>query len=539
MMPNDAQILSVLVTRIAKVRKRLVSLVVLRSLALIFFSVSVYILFFAWLDHRNHFSIAARCIALVILTALTVGLLLAFMRKMFISLGLEHAANHVENARHYRQQLLAAVEYYQQQEDYPYSEPLARRMVRQFWAEVRDDDFSGTVAAWKLWFCAAVIMIGLTLMGLFARHNYAYLARYAARLGRPTAALEPLPATRLKSLSGDILAEPNEVVVMEAAIEGRLPQKGKLVIEEQAEVQVQAIAQTSEALIGKAYEPLKVLSLKPVEGTPEDDTMFKGKYIFDRTGNYRYRFTADGAESQWKSIRICTFPEIERITARISFDAGVRQFTTTETVSDFVLSALAGSKAEITVEANCEIEVAEVKLLDDRKSVHTVNGHDRFTFDTSLDREGLIEFRLQDTEGLWSRELPPLTVKIKEDKPPQFSLLHPDGDGLATNVASVPIRFEIKDDFGITDANLVLEFGDGHSECISAAISEDTRIAKIDHVLELEKYGLDVGDAILFYASASDVATGAKSRSRPARSDVIILEIKPYRRIWLQCSDGT
>ncbi len=456
---------------------------------------------------------------------------------MFISFELEHAANRIEHDRNYRQQLLAAVEYYQQGDDYPYSKPLAGRMVRQFWNDVRDDDFSGTVAVWKLWFCASVIMIGLVLLGLFVRDNYAYLARYAGRLGRPTAALDPLPATLLTSLTGDILAEPNEVVVMEAGIGGRLPQKGKLIIEKHTKTKPGTEDETDN-LIGQVYDPHKALTLQPVEDA-NDNPIFTGKIFFHKTGLYRYRFTAAGAESQWQSVRICIFPEIEKITANISFDAGSCRFTTSETVSDFVLSVLAGSTAEITVEANCKLETAEVKHLDNREDIRPVNGSESFTFDTSIDREGQIGFQLRDTNGLRSRELPPLTVKIKEDERPKFSLVHPEGDGLATNVASVPIKFEIKDDFGIADANLVLEIGDGQIEHISATISEDKRVAKIDHILEMEKYGLDVGDAVLFYASASDVATGTIVRSRPARSDVTILEIKPYRRVWLQCSDGT
>ena len=538
MMPDDVQILSELVTRVAKVRRRLVSLIVLRSLALIFFSISTYILLFAWLDHHNHFGTATRCLALLILIAITIGLLLVFIRKMFISLGLEHAASHIEFARHYQQQLLAAVEYYQQREDYPYSEPLARRMIRQFWAKVRNDDFSDTLAAWKLWLYVGVILVGVVVTGLFVQHNYAYLARYATRLGRPTASLEPLPATRLKSLSGDILAEPNEVIVIEAAIEGRLPQMGKLIIETQAKTQRELVVETRGALTKPTYDRHKALSLQPIEGAGEDDPMFRGKCSFEHTGNYRYKFAAAPAESKWHNIRVCIFPGIERITAKISFNAGTKQFTTSETVTDFVLSALAGSTAEITVEASCGLESAEVKHLDDHIDPHPVDGNDCFTFVTPLEQEGLIEFRLQNTEGLWSRELPPLKVKIREDKRPQFSLLHPDGDSLAANVASVPIQFEIKDDFGIADANLFLDFGDGRTERISASISNGARIVKIDHVLELEQYGLDVGDAILFYASASDVATGSTPRAQPARSGVMILEIKPYRRIWIQCSDG-
>lgn len=539
MIPDDAQILSELMTRVAKVRRRLVSLVILRSLSLIFFIVSIYILLFAWLDHRNHFSTVSRCFALLILIVVTAGLLLVFIRKMFISFGLEHAASHIEYTRHYQQQLLAAVEYYQQREDYPYSEPLARRMIRQFWARVREDDFSDTVSAWKLWLYSVVILIGVVVAGLFVRYNYAYLARYASRLDRPTASLEPLPATRLKSLSGDIVAEPNETIVIEAAIEGRLPETGKLIIETQVKTQDEPPAEVSGTFVKPAYGRNKVLSLQPIKGIDDNNPKFRGRCSFELTGNYRYKFTTGLAESKWHNIRVCVFPEIEKITATISYNAGTKQFTTSQTVTDFTLSALAGSKAEITVEASCTLDNAEVKDLDDHKNSQVINGSNCFTFNTLLDREGIIEFRLQNTDGLWSRDLPDLMVKITEDKPPHFTLLHPDGDCLATNVASVPIQFEIKDDFGIADAALFLEFGDGHSERIAASITNEARVAKINHVLELEQYGLDVGDAVLFYASASDVATGPTQRTQPARSDVMILEIKPYRRIWLQCSDGT
>ena len=537
MMPENADhILTELVTRVARVRKRLVALVLLRSLALIFLSLSVYILLFAWLDHRSHFSTGARCVGLLLLVGLTVGLLLVFLRRLSVSLGLAHAASHVESARHYHQQLLAALEYFQQRGHYPYSETLARRMICQLWAEAKDDDFSASVPVWKLWVYASVVTLGLVVVGLFVRQHYAFLARYVARLGQPYAALEPLPATRLRSLSGDMTVECNETVDLEAAIEGRIPQTGKLII--QTRVKQPPGADSHALPIEASYDPVKVLSLQPVEGTSDESPRFQGRYSFAKTGLYRYCFTAADAETAWHEIRVCVFPEIASITAELSLDMGTRQLTTQETVTDFVLSALAGSQAEITVTASCPLERAEVGHLDGRTESYHVKGSDDFSFTTLLDRDGRIAFRLQDTEGLWSRELPPLTIKIKEDTAPQFSLLHPQGDSLATNVASVPIRFIAKDDFGITDANLFLDLGNGRTECIPAVISDDGRMASIDYVLELEQYGLDIDDAVLFHARATDMATGSPPRARSARSDVVMLEIKPYRRIWLQGADG-
>ncbi len=525
--------LTELVTRVAHVRRRLVVLAILRSLALLFIALALYLTLFAWLDHRVHFSVAVRCTALLMLVTIVLGLGVASLRRIWISLGLKQAASHVESARHYHQQLLATVEYYQRPADYPYSPSLVHAMMRQLWAEAKDDDFSSTVPSGRLWLFVTGLLLGWVAAGWFGWHHSAYWSRYAARLGRPTASLEPLPATRLRSLNGDIAVEPNEIVILQAAIEGRLPRTGRLVIEARKESQ-------GEAASGEpAYGPARVLTLQPIEGAAGAVALFQGTTHFSEEGLYRYQFAAAGGETPWHVIHVCTFPGIQKITARISFNAGSQRSTIDETVTDYVLSALAGSQAEITVQANRLLHAARVKLLDDRTELYDVNGSDRFTFVTLLDHDGRFEFHLQDMEGLSSKELPALTIKIKEDKPPQFALRHPQGDGLATHVASVPIQFEITDDLGIAAATLNLEFGNGRSERIPVAVDGAARSAKIDHVLELEDYDLDVGDTVLFYADATDVATGPAARSRPAKSDVVFLEIKPYRKKWIQCPDGS
>lgn len=529
---NLTSILTELVTRIAHVRRRLVVLGLLRSLALIFVASSLYILVYATLDHRLHFSAGARCTALVILLSMVGGLAFALVRSLLRHRGLKHAASHIESARHYHQQLLAVIEYHEQPQGYPYSESLARAMVSQLWAEAKDDDFSTAVPVWKLWLFATVLFLGLVVTGLCVQYHYAYLARYAARLSQPTAALAPLPATRLKTLNGDMTVEPNETVVFQAGIEGQLPQTGQLVIQALAPVE------SSELSNEPVYDALKTFSLQPIEGKTDEEVMFQGKYSFERKGLYRYQFASVGQETPWHKIRVCTFPEIESITAEISVDIGTRQLTTQETVTDFVLGVLAGSKARITVQANCLLEGAEVQLLDARTESFAGDGRDHFTFSTLLDQAGRLEFRLQDTSGLWSRELPPLTIQIKQDQRPKFSQRHPEGDSQATNVASVPIQFEITDDFGLVEAFLHLEFGDGKHEQIPAVLSDDKRTAHVDHTLELEQYNLDLGDAILYHVTALDVATGPAPRTESAMSEVMILEIKPYRRIWVQCSDG-
>jgi len=527
---HTTSILNELVTRVAHVRRRLVVLAVLRGLAMIFLAGVLYLLAFAWLDHHLHFSVALRGLALGVLVAALVGALYVAWRRTSICLGLKHAAGHIESAKPYHQQLLAVMEYHQQPVNYPYSQSLAHTMVRQLWTQAKDDDFSATAPAWKLWLFGAVFLVGLIASGWLAWDHYEYLSRYAARLSQPTAALAPLPATRLKSLDGDIAVEPNETVTLRAAIEGRLPQAGTLVIEAQKQCEVE--------IDESEYDPLKVLSLQPIEGADEQGPLFQGVYQFDRKGAYRYQFTAVGQETSWHTIRVCDFPQIEAVTVKMSFNTGSRRRTIDAPVTDFAVSALAGSQLQITIQASCPLSSAEVKGFDDKTESYDVNDGDRFTFVTKADKAGRLEFRLRDTQGLWSRELPPLQIQITEDRPPKVTLRHPEGDGFATNVASVPIEFEIQDDFGLSEVSLHLEFGNGRTECIPVPVDAETRTVKIEHVLELEEYDLDVGDAILFYASAMDIATGPVPRDVAAQGDVTFLEIKPYRKRWIQRSGG-
>ena len=125
-----------------------------------------------------------------------------------------------------------------------------------------------------------------------------------------------------------------------------------------------------------------------------------------------------------------------------------------------------------------------------------------------------------------------MDVRVKVDEPPKFKLVSPEGDYLATDVASVPIIFEVTDDFGLSSVNMYMEVPGKKPEEMAVPIEEGARSKIFTQVIELEGYDLNVGDSVLFYAQAADVDTGAAIEKRTSRSDMYFIEIRPYRQNW-------
>ncbi|MHC4439366.1 MAG: hypothetical protein ACYS3S_18585, partial [Planctomycetota bacterium] len=198
MAENAEDKLNALAARVGKVRRWLVTLAILRVAALCLIFVSAFTGFYAWLDHRLNFDEIARITAFILLVA---GL--AFLLRRLTKLLLGHiscsvAANYIENKRSFNQQLVTAIEYYENKQDYPYSKALAEQLVLKVEQESGDFRFDTTVEKWQGYALGTVIFFGLVAASFYARDNYVYFSSYFARLISPLASVEPLSSTRLE-----------------------------------------------------------------------------------------------------------------------------------------------------------------------------------------------------------------------------------------------------------------------------------------------------------------------------------------------------
>ena len=517
--------LDFLVSRVDKVRKWLAAIAVLKTAAIIMLFVCGYIGVYILLDHWLNFGALGRLTAFFLLIGTASFLVYRLSRLLLVQVSYTNAANFIENNYSLNQQLVAAMEYYDNEDNYPYSKALAEQLILRVNKDSESFRFDSVVEKWRGFALGAFVFLGLSIVGFYVQHNLSFLKTYLARLAVPFASVAPVPATSLETLTGDIVSEPESMVVMSAAIKGRVPDTGQLII-----------AATAPDANNQQIQ------LRPVVESGEQPK-FETSEFFPNTGQFKYRFGTGKVTTQWQNIDIREAPGIKSISAEIelpeyiSDEDALKNYT--EQVKNNKLELIKNSTVTLHVEATgklSEVELTEPSGVSKSRKLEEAS---TFTHTFTADMEGPFEFHLTDEKGLKSRNIPNLKITLKKDNPPQFKLAAPDGDYIATNVSSVPIEFEITDDFGLSSARFIAEFPDGEPLSLDIPVKPDSNEAAFRHILELEEYNLEVGDSIMFYAQAQDVKTAISDSQNTASSGIYFIEIRPYQQIWHLGDEGS
>ncbi len=534
-------ILNDLISRVGRVRRWLLALSVLRIAALGLACVSLYVGAYAWLDHRVHFGTLGRASSLVLFIALVTVGAYCIVRTLGRNLTYANAANYIEGKRSFDQQLVAAVEYYEGRGDYPYSKALAAQLVRQVDVAAQGCRFDSTIDKWQGYVLAGFVLLCACVAGLFVRQNVLYLSSYLARLFQPFSAVEPVLATVLAPAADDIVAGVDAPVTFDVGIQGRVPESVSLVVTRQDPNDVNAPSPADEERIALAP---KVDS--------QGRTRFTAMKSFDATGRFRYRFETSDQRSDSHEIRVCELPAIDRVTAKVyppaapqedqgqdakGTSAGQAQPYEVE-LTDEPLAVLPHSRVELTAQSSMPLREATVVGPDGRSATQSLDGKNRFGFEFTAEAPSSLSLTGVSTDGLAAGESKELRVVLKSDGRPEFKLVSPEGDYLATDVASIPIAFEVTDDFGLESAELFCELPGRDPVILESVPTQGVRRVSLAHVLELEQCDLHVGDSILFYAKARDLAAGRRPADANACSEVYLIEIRPYRQYWHRDENG-
>ncbi|MEN6334646.1 MAG: hypothetical protein ABFE01_10315 [Phycisphaerales bacterium] len=525
-------ILNDLIARVGRVRRWLLALSVLRIAALGLACVSLYIGGYAWLDHHIHFGTLGRVSSLALFLTLVAAGLYFVVRVLRRDMTYANAANFIEGKRSFDQQLVAAVEYYEGRGDYPYSKALAAQLVRQVDSATQDYRFDSTIEKWQGYLLAGFVLLSMCIVGLFVRQNVLFISSYLARLIRPFSSVAPMPAAALKSATDDIVAGVDTPVTFEAAIEGRAPESATLVLTPRDPNDPNA----------PSTERIELARSTDSEGR----TTFTTTKSFDATGRFRYRFETPEAQSDSHELRVCELPSIQRVTAKV-FPPGAPQEGRDPNavgstaapgqpyeveLTDQPLAVLPHSRVELSAQASTGLREATMVGPDGQPVTRPLQGENHFGFEFTADKPSSIQLNAVSVDGLTAGKTKELQVVLKSDERPQFKLVSPEGDCLATDVASIPIAFEVTDDFGLESAELVCELPGRVPAVLKSVSLQGIRQTSLTQALELEQGDLHVGDAVLFYARARDIDTGHRPADANACSEVYLIEIRPYRQYW-------
>ncbi|MBI9019266.1 MAG: hypothetical protein JEZ07_18595 [Phycisphaerae bacterium] len=522
-MKNDHtnKILNGLTGRVRQVAKRLLVQDVLKVIMLCLLFVVGFVLVYSWLDHMFNFEVKGRVISLAILILGLVYQGIILVKILIRHLSCSQVANVIDSHCNYDQQLVAAIEYYENQDDYPYSKELAQHLVNNIHQTSQKDDFKTVVPPWRSFTYSSIIALSVCVAGAFLFNNVKYFNCYFNRLANPIAVIAPLPPTYLELVTDDITVGIDEEIQTKAIIHGRLPEDASIVIEKKTSVETD-VPQTV---------PFRSIALGPAEENEQQTLEYKSKF---EVGRYRYRFQGDQANTDWKDINICGIPDIEEMHAKVSVPSSKTQKPYIEKIKNSSIDVTPSSLVTLKVKTTEKLDTVDIKYPDGRTVTKDVAGNKEFSVIFPASKEGMLSMQLKSSEGIKNTKLPPLQIRHKVDHPAKIKLISPQGDYLATAVSSVPITFEAKDEIGLEELSIMWELNGQPMSPIAAALPDDCKKHTFTHIIEMEDYDLETGDTIIYYAMAKDVDMGLKRFHKESVSDIYFIEIRTYSQDWFQ-----
>ena len=258
----------------------------------------------------------------------------------------------------------------------------------------------------------------------------------AVLLQRVCLSTVPVPRkTRIIVLEGDRIVGRGDTVRLEAFVEGIIPDHGKV------EVKFRSRR-------GQEF---------PLEQNRENKSNF-ARSLENVQDDFTYRFYLGDGLSPTFHVRAIPRPTVATIECRQDYPAYTGRPSQERNLGD--LSLLAGSVLKLKVIATKDLQSAEIQLagVDSRFPMQGSPSNPReWSGQFTIPAKGLTGFQIQmlDTENMESRDSAIYRVDVLPDKVPTVRILKPDRkEELVTRVATLPVQFEARDDFGIARITL-------------------------------------------------------------------------------------
>jgi len=206
------------------------------------------------------------------------------------------------------------------------------------------------------------------------------------------------------------------------------------------------------------------------------------------------------------------------------------------------------SKVVVTIETNhplgeARLEIGEKVSELQSSAVTQAELPTQWTFTLPSDRSLHWQFTGRGMDGT-----PMIPVKgrmrVRYDEPPRIDWRDPEDEIKVHMLAELPMRAQVSDDYGLTEASIVFQLGDeeefplanwsaaeqGSGENSSELVTQ----VKLDELLPLESFALSERDFVAYYAYAIDNRAGREQR---VESDVRFIDIRPLRQFFAELED--
>jgi len=454
-------------------------------------------------------------LALAFVGALILLLLTQVLSPLLRPLSDEMVSRHVESAYPELDNRLINAVLLQQER---IADPLTRRMVASQLNEtartVGAYDMETSTSARPLWrwarWAIAAVLVTVAYGVVFSRYFTNAVSRYAS----PTRYIAPITGTRLSVSPGDAEVLQGDSLLVEALVEGVLPEKAHL--------------HSKGRQGGSARRPM------PYEGNA-----FTCE-LANLQESFRYWVKAGDATSQTFSVRVRTRPTVTAVKLLYVYPSytGMPSKATESQTGD--IRALEGTTVRIEAIADRELEGAElaVRFMPAAEEADQPDGESvpmKLTrartaeAEITVTRTGDYRINVTDRDGVANLPVARQIVALP-DQAPFVKVLEPAKDLAVEPDASVPVLAEAKDDFALRSLALHVQRRGGAEweELRSWPCAEATRQAREGAVLHLGDLALAPRDVLSYYFSAGDGRPGAPEGAGKSRVYQILVVDKSF-----------
>jgi hypothetical protein len=293
----------------------------------------------------------------------------------------------------------------------------------------------------------------------------------------------------------------------------------------------QAIAAT---LSGFDAADAAVVFKKGADASYERVAMLKGEdgryegLLFDLSDHLEYFVEAAGVRSPVFTLKVVELPYVKKLDLEYRFPSytGLEP-RTVEDGGD--IAVLAGTDVSLTITPTMASKGGRV-VIGDKDSVPITAAPDgTLTASFTARADGFYRIELDAPGGERVTASPQHTIDILSDLAPTVAVSKPGRDTDASPVQEFAVEVKADDDYAVKNLELVYSVNGGPEKTVRLLEgSKPLQEVTAGHTFYLEELGVKPGDAVSYYARATD--NNAIAGAQRATSDMYFLRIRPFNK---------
>jgi hypothetical protein len=270
------------------------------------------------------------------------------------------------------------------------------------------------------------------------------------------------------------------------------------------------------------FEPLPM-----VRGEHQYDGM-----LFDLAGSLEYFVEAAGVRSPVFNLKVVDLPYVKKLELEYHFPAytGLAP-QKVEDGGDIVV--LRGTEVRVRVTPTMASRGGRVALNEKSGAALTPGADGTLTTRFTVDHDGFYRVELDAAAGERVAASPQYLIDVLTDQSPSVAFNKPGRDTSVSPIEEVFVEARASDDFGVRGLELVYSVN-GAPEKTVRLFDGRNRLPEVTagHTFYLEELDVKAGDAVSYYARASD--NDSVQGGKQATSDLYFLRIRPFRKDFRQ-----